>query len=149
MGKCKVLMGSVVKGSPQKMRTYITHISTNLRNFCLIVFSYCALSIHTQTYSLQHRKQYPPLPLCCVIKHELCVSSCVSSMAVAVITRHVLCCVYQRLVRLCGEVRASPAETDEVLFLCTLCAKLKDDPYLINFFVEVEQSTWRLVVVSQ
>jgi len=41
-------------------------------------------------------------------------------------------------VRLCGEVRASPAEADEVMFLCTLCSKLSDDPYLINFFIEVQ-----------
>jgi len=46
-------------------------------------------------------------------------------------------CVFQRLVRICGEVRASPAETDEVLFLCTLCSKLKADPYLVSFFAEV------------
>ena len=52
-----------------------------------------------------------------------------------------MCRVFQRLVRLCGEVRASPAEADEVMFLCTLCSKLKDDPYLINFFIEVHQST--------
>jgi len=51
-----------------------------------------------------------------------------------------VCRVLQRLVRLCGEVRASPAEADEVMFLCTLCSKLKDDPYLINFFIEVHQS---------
>jgi len=43
------------------------------------------------------------------------------------------------LVRLCGEVRASPAEADEVMFLGALCSKLKDDPYLISFFIEVEQ----------
>jgi hypothetical protein len=48
-------------------------------------------------------------------------------------------CFYrvQRLVRICGEVRAGPSENDEVLFLCTLCAKIKADPYLVNFFIEV------------
>lgn len=43
------------------------------------------------------------------------------------------------MVRICGEVRASPAEADEVMFLCTLCGKLKAEPYLINFFIEVAQ----------
>jgi len=53
----------------------------------------------------------------------------------------------QRLVRICGEVRASPAETDEVMFLCTLCSKLKADPYLINFFIEVEQLSRTLIII--
>lgn len=43
----------------------------------------------------------------------------------------------QKLVRLCGEVLAAPTENEEIQFLCTVCAKLKQDPYLVNFFLEV------------
>ncbi|XP_051504372.1 protein FAM160B1 [Myxocyprinus asiaticus] len=42
----------------------------------------------------------------------------------------------QKLVRLCGEVLAAPTENEEIQFLCTVCAKLKQDPYLVNFFLE-------------
>ncbi|XP_061088434.1 protein FAM160B1 [Conger conger] len=42
----------------------------------------------------------------------------------------------QKLVRLCGEVLAAPTENEEIQFLCIVCAKLKQDPYLINFFLE-------------
>ena len=45
--------------------------------------------------------------------------------------------VLQRLVRMCGEVKAGPTETEEIKFLCTVCAKLKSDPYLVNFFIQV------------
>jgi len=41
-----------------------------------------------------------------------------------------------RLVRSCGRVRAGPNELEEILFLCTLAAKLKQDSYLVNFFLE-------------
>ncbi|XP_031568574.1 protein FAM160B1-like isoform X2 [Actinia tenebrosa] len=41
-----------------------------------------------------------------------------------------------RLIRLCGEVRAAPSENEEVHFLCTVCSKLRQDPYLVNFFLE-------------
>uniref|UniRef100_A0A672LE49 Protein FAM160B1-like n=1 Tax=Sinocyclocheilus grahami TaxID=75366 RepID=A0A672LE49_SINGR len=37
----------------------------------------------------------------------------------------------QKLIRLCGEVLAAPTENEEIQFLCTVCAKLKQDPYLI------------------
>lgn len=43
----------------------------------------------------------------------------------------------QKMVRLCGEVLAAPTENEEIQFLCTVCAKLKQDPYLVNFFLEV------------
>lgn len=43
----------------------------------------------------------------------------------------------QKLVRLCGEVLAAPTENEEIQFLCIVCAKLKQDPYLVNFFLEV------------
>jgi len=39
------------------------------------------------------------------------------------------------LVQLCGEVRAGPTETEEVNFLCTVCARLKRQPHLTNFFI--------------
>ncbi|EGW11660.1 protein FAM160B1 isoform X1 [Cricetulus griseus] len=42
----------------------------------------------------------------------------------------------QKLIRLCGEVLATPTENEEIQFLCTVCAKLKQDPYLVNFFLE-------------
>lgn len=38
---------------------------------------------------------------------------------------------------MCGEVKAGPSENEEIQFLCTVCAKLKMDPYLVNFFIEV------------
>lgn len=43
----------------------------------------------------------------------------------------------QKLIRLCGEVLATPTENEEIQFLCIVCAKLKQDPYLVNFFLEV------------
>ncbi|XP_066475857.1 FHF complex subunit HOOK interacting protein 2A isoform X2 [Tiliqua scincoides] len=45
----------------------------------------------------------------------------------------------QKLIRLCGEVLATPTENEEIHFLCIVCAKLKEDPYLVNFFLEVIQ----------
>ncbi|KAG7511644.1 hypothetical protein JOB18_006251 [Solea senegalensis] len=42
----------------------------------------------------------------------------------------------QKLVRLCGEVLAAPTENEEIQFLCIVCAKLKQDSYLVNFFLE-------------
>uniref|UniRef100_A0A8D3CTU5 FHF complex subunit HOOK-interacting protein C-terminal domain-containing protein n=1 Tax=Scophthalmus maximus TaxID=52904 RepID=A0A8D3CTU5_SCOMX len=45
----------------------------------------------------------------------------------------------QKLVRLCGDVLAAPTENEEIQFLCIVCAKLKQDPYLVNFFLEVEK----------
>lgn len=47
----------------------------------------------------------------------------------------------QKLIRLCGEVLAAPTENEEIQFLCIVCAKLKQDPYLVNFFLEVGPST--------
>lgn len=46
---------------------------------------------------------------------------------------------FQRLIRLCGEVKAAPSENEEIQFLCVVCAKLRQDPYLVNFFLEVRQ----------
>ncbi|XP_058044273.1 FHF complex subunit HOOK interacting protein 2A isoform X3 [Ahaetulla prasina] len=45
----------------------------------------------------------------------------------------------QKLIRLCGEVLATPTENEEIQFLCTVCSKLKQDPYLVNFFLENKQ----------
>ncbi|KAM4637135.1 FHF complex subunit HOOK interacting protein 2A isoform 1-T1 [Discoglossus pictus] len=42
----------------------------------------------------------------------------------------------QKLIRLCGEVLANPTENEEIQFLCIVCSKLKQDPYLVNFFLE-------------
>ena len=44
---------------------------------------------------------------------------------------------FQCLVRVCGEVKAAPSENEEIQFLCTVVAKVKTDPYLVNFFIEV------------
>eukprot|EP00795_Rhopilema_esculentum_P011971 gene11971-2553_t len=41
-----------------------------------------------------------------------------------------------KLIRCCGEVKAAPTENEEVQFLCQVCSKLKQDPYLVNFFLE-------------
>jgi len=41
-----------------------------------------------------------------------------------------------RLVESCGRIPAGPNELEEILFLCTLAAKLKQDSYLVNFFLE-------------
>lgn len=46
-------------------------------------------------------------------------------------------CLDQKLIRLCGEVLAGPTENEEIQFLCIVCAKLKQDPYLVDFFLEV------------
>uniref|UniRef100_A0A3Q3WQJ6 FHF complex subunit HOOK-interacting protein C-terminal domain-containing protein n=1 Tax=Mola mola TaxID=94237 RepID=A0A3Q3WQJ6_MOLML len=45
----------------------------------------------------------------------------------------------QKLIRLCGEVLAAPTENEEIQFLCIVCAKLKQDPYLVNFFLETKK----------
>ncbi|XP_033757707.1 protein FAM160B1-like isoform X2 [Pecten maximus] len=42
-----------------------------------------------------------------------------------------------RLVKTCGEVKAAPSESEEIQFLCTVCAKIKEDPYLVNFFIDI------------
>ncbi|XP_076104685.1 FHF complex subunit HOOK interacting protein 2A-like isoform X1 [Mytilus galloprovincialis] len=44
-----------------------------------------------------------------------------------------------RLIKSCGEVKAGPSETEEIQFLCTVCAIVKTDPYLVNFFIEVSK----------
>ncbi|XP_052226336.1 FHF complex subunit HOOK interacting protein 2A-like isoform X2 [Dreissena polymorpha] len=46
----------------------------------------------------------------------------------------------QRLIKACGEVRAGPTEIEEIQFLCTVCAKVKTDPYLVNFFLEAPKA---------
>ncbi|XP_064602232.1 FHF complex subunit HOOK interacting protein 2A-like isoform X2 [Liolophura sinensis] len=44
-----------------------------------------------------------------------------------------------RLVKICGEVKAGPAENEEIHFLCTVCSKITADPYLVNFFLDVKK----------
>ncbi|XP_072342045.1 FHF complex subunit HOOK interacting protein 2A-like [Scyliorhinus torazame] len=46
----------------------------------------------------------------------------------------------QKLIRLCGEDLGSETEKEEVQFLTTVCAKLSQDPYLVNFFIEKKDS---------
>lgn len=55
--------------------------------------------------------------------------------------------MWQKLIRLCGEVLATPTENEEIQFLCIVCAKLKQDPYLVNFFLEVSTSIQNLMGV--
>ncbi|XP_039266532.1 FHF complex subunit HOOK interacting protein 2A-like isoform X2 [Styela clava] len=40
-----------------------------------------------------------------------------------------------RLVRVCGEVAAAPTESEEIAFLCTVCARLKQEPHLAHLFL--------------
>ena len=42
---------------------------------------------------------------------------------------------------MCGEIKAAPSEAEEIQFLCTVCAKLKADPYLVNFFIETPKKS--------
>ncbi|XP_069773891.1 FHF complex subunit HOOK interacting protein 2A-like isoform X2 [Narcine bancroftii] len=42
----------------------------------------------------------------------------------------------QKLICLCGVDPASKTKKEEVQFLTTVCMKLKQDPYLLNFFIE-------------
>ncbi|XP_070541239.1 FHF complex subunit HOOK interacting protein 2A-like [Ptychodera flava] len=46
-----------------------------------------------------------------------------------------------RLIKVCGEVKAGPTEKEEIQFLCMVCAKLKADPYLVNFFLEAPKTS--------
>ncbi|XP_011670555.2 protein FAM160B1 isoform X2 [Strongylocentrotus purpuratus] len=41
-----------------------------------------------------------------------------------------------RLVKVCGGTRAGPTEKEEIQFLCVVCFKLREAPYLANFFLE-------------
>nr|XP_054765402.1 FHF complex subunit HOOK interacting protein 2A-like isoform X1 [Lytechinus pictus] len=41
-----------------------------------------------------------------------------------------------KLVKVCGETRAGPTEKEEIQFLCVVCFKLREHPYLVNFFLE-------------
>ncbi|KAM4702647.1 FHF complex subunit HOOK interacting protein 2A [Rhinophrynus dorsalis] len=54
----------------------------------------------------------------------------------------------QKLIRLCGEVLANPTENEEIQFLCIVCAKLKQDPYLVNFFLENKLKAFQSVGTS-
>ncbi|KAG7264069.1 hypothetical protein CRUP_028589 [Coryphaenoides rupestris] len=51
----------------------------------------------------------------------------------------------QKLIRLCGEVLAAPTENEEIQFLCIVCSKLKQDPYLVDFFLEVQDAAGRVL----
>lgn len=46
-----------------------------------------------------------------------------------------------RLIKVCGDVKAGPTEKEEIQFLCLVCAKLKEMPYLVNFFLEDPKSS--------
>nr|CAD7409282.1 unnamed protein product [Timema poppensis] len=54
----------------------------------------------------------------------------------------------QRLVAVCSGLLASPSETDEIHFLCTLCAVIGKHPHLINIFNSQYVETKRLSVSS-
>ncbi|CAB4015858.1 FAM160B1-like isoform X2, partial [Paramuricea clavata] len=42
-----------------------------------------------------------------------------------------------RLIHVCGQIQAAPSENEEVQFLCTVAAKLRMFPNLVNFFLEM------------
>jgi len=42
-------------------------------------------------------------------------------------------------------VLAAPTENEEIQFLGIVCAKLKQDPYLVNFFLEVPDAAGRVL----
>ena len=44
-------------------------------------------------------------------------------------------------------MKAAPSETEEIQFLCTVCAIVKSDPYLVNFFIEVRKQYFVSVYV--
>ncbi|XP_066934103.1 FHF complex subunit HOOK interacting protein 2A-like [Clytia hemisphaerica] len=46
-----------------------------------------------------------------------------------------------KLIRCCGNVKAGPTETEEVQFLLQVSSKLKQDSYLVSFFLEKPTST--------
>lgn len=64
---------------------------------------------------------------------------CVGQLFCSCVTSSFLASFCQKLVRLCGEVLAAPTENEEIQFLCIVCAKLKQDPYLVSFFLEVRR----------
>lgn len=43
----------------------------------------------------------------------------------------------QKLIRQCGVLPGSQSEKEEVQFLYVICNKLKQDPYLLNYILEV------------
>uniref|UniRef100_F6SV43 Protein FAM160B1 n=1 Tax=Ciona intestinalis TaxID=7719 RepID=F6SV43_CIOIN len=49
------------------------------------------------------------------------------------------------LVRVCGEVQAAPTETEEISFLCTVCARLKHEPHLLHFFLRTQNAVGKNV----
>lgn len=44
-----------------------------------------------------------------------------------------------KLVRVCGEVAAAPTEPEEIAFLCTVCARLKQEPHLAHLFLRSKE----------
>lgn len=46
-----------------------------------------------------------------------------------------------KLIRCCGKIKAAPTETEEVQFLLQVSSKLKQDSYLVNFFLEAPSTT--------
>ena len=44
-----------------------------------------------------------------------------------------------KLIKICGDVQASPTEMEEVVFLSIVCARLKEKSHLVNFFITDEQ----------
>lgn len=54
-----------------------------------------------------------------------------------------------KLIRMCGEVKASPTENEEILFLCTVCAKLKENPHVVSFFLEEQKNNSTATSSSQ
>lgn len=53
----------------------------------------------------------------------------------------------KRLINICGQIQAGPTENEEVQFLCTVAAKLRMYPNLVNFFLEVTTIQNRVFIV--
>ncbi|XP_059152978.1 FHF complex subunit HOOK interacting protein 2A-like isoform X2 [Physella acuta] len=102
-------------------------------------------------YLLQHRlletlytlgrTDHPPGMKQCVLSFFTKLLSRVSHPLLPHINVHR---AVQRLVKTCGETKAGPTEKEEIEFLCTVCAKIKTDPYLVNFFIENPKTSDRL-----
>ncbi|XP_077991939.1 FHF complex subunit HOOK interacting protein 2A-like isoform X2 [Glandiceps talaboti] len=54
----------------------------------------------------------------------------------------------KRLIKVCGQIKAGPTENEEVQFLCMVCAKLRQDPYLVNFFLEAPKSSHNYIRIK-
>lgn len=97
---------------------------------------YTKLLAHIRQPLLPHINVHRPVQVSRRVL-ALCSSKCRNVLIFYFIFFFSLPFLNQKLIRLCGEVLAAPTENEEIQFLCIVCAKLKQDPYLVNFFLEV------------